>query len=86
MRTRTEARPVDRLIEAFYGASGLLTHRFTDAQTLARLLGGLALIFVLAVWQHQPRTPALSPTNLSTTIPGSRSPNNLKLEGARHDD
>ena len=32
-------------------------------------------------------TSGLSPSkNLSTTIPGSRSPNDLKLEGARHDD
>jgi len=29
---------------------------------------------------------SLPSTNLSTTILGSRSPNDLKLEGARHDD
>jgi hypothetical protein len=34
-----------------------LTHRFTDAQTLAPLLGGLALIFVLVVWQYHARPP-----------------------------
>ena len=50
---------VSGCVAAFYGASELLTHRFTDAQTLAPLLGGLALIFVLAVWQYQPRRPVL---------------------------
>jgi hypothetical protein len=56
-------------VAAFYGASELLTHRFTDAQALAPLLGGLALIFVLVVWQYQSRTPDLPLKNLSTTIP-----------------
>lgn len=68
---------VSGCVAAFYRASELLMHRFTHAQTLAPLLGGLALLFVLAMWQHESRTPALSPTNLSTTIPGNRSRNDL---------
>jgi hypothetical protein len=37
-------------VAAFYGASELLTHRFTNAQTLAPLLGGLGLIVLLIDW------------------------------------
>jgi MFS family permease len=54
---------------AFFGASELLTHSFTDAQTLGPLLGGLALISVLVVWQYRSRKPVLAIKNLSTTIP-----------------
>ena len=56
-------------VAAFYGASELLTHSFTDAQTLAPLLGGLGLIAFMVVWQYRSRRPILPLKNLSSTIP-----------------
>src|SRR5437764_11050326 len=45
---------------AFYGASELLTHRFLDAVTIGPLLGGLALIVVLVVYQSSATRPLLT--------------------------
>jgi MFS family permease len=45
---------------AFYGASELLTHRFLDAGTIGPLLGGLALIVVLVVYQSSATRPLLT--------------------------
>jgi MFS family permease len=56
-------------VATFYGASELLTHKFTDIQTIAPLLGGLALIVVLIVWQYRSRAPFMPLKTLSTTIP-----------------
>ncbi|MBV9197494.1 MAG: hypothetical protein JO168_25460 [Solirubrobacterales bacterium] len=38
-------------VAAFFGASQLLTHRFLDLSVVVPLLGGLALIVVLIVYQ-----------------------------------
>jgi MFS family permease len=56
---------------AFYGASELLTHSFLDAVTLAPLLGGLALIVVLFVYQYRARRPLLCIRPLGSTLPVS---------------
>jgi MFS family permease len=55
---------------AFYGASELLTHRFLDAQALAPLAGGLALIVVLIVNQFRSEQPLLTIRSmLTSTVP-----------------
>ncbi|MGH2858812.1 MAG: MFS transporter [Solirubrobacteraceae bacterium] len=55
---------------AFYGASELLTHKFLDPQTFAPLIGGLALIAVLIVYQYRATRPLLTiHAMLSSTIP-----------------
>ena len=41
-------------VALFFGASELLTHSFLDAVTLVPLVGGLALIVVLFVYQYRP--------------------------------
>jgi len=57
-------------VAAFFGASQLLTHSFTDAITLAPLAGGLSLIVVLIVNQYRSKRPLLTiRTMLSSTIP-----------------
>ena len=56
-------------VAAFYGASELLTHSFTDAQTLVPLLRGLGLVGLLIVWQYRSRQPLIPLQSLSTTIP-----------------
>jgi hypothetical protein len=55
---------------AFYGASELLTHRFLDAVTIGPLLGGLALIVVLVVYQSSATRPLLTIRSmLRSTMP-----------------
>lgn len=55
---------------AFFGASELLTHRFLEPLTIVPLLGGLAAIVVLIVYQYRARHPLLTiRTMLSSTIP-----------------
>ncbi len=55
---------------AFIGASELLTHPFLDAETTAPLLGGLATIIVLIVYQFRAKRPLLTiKTMLTTSIP-----------------
>ena len=57
-------------VAAFFGASQLLTHSFTDVITLAPLAGGLSLIVVLIVNQYRAKRPLLTiRTMLSSTIP-----------------
>lgn len=57
-------------VAAFYGASELLTHRFLDAMTIVPLLGGLATIVVLIVYQYRAKQPLLTIRSmLSSTIP-----------------
>jgi MFS family permease len=47
-------------VAAFFGASQLLTHSFLDPTTIVPLLGGLALIVVLVVYQYRARRPLLT--------------------------
>jgi MFS family permease len=47
-------------VAAFYGASELFSHRFLGASTVGPLLGGLALIAVLIVYQYRARRPLLT--------------------------
>jgi MFS family permease len=57
-------------VAAFFGASELLTHSFLDALTIVPLLGGLATIVVLIVYQYRAKRPLLTiRTMLSSTIP-----------------
>ena len=57
-------------VAAFYGASELTTHRFLAPITLAPMLGGLALLAALIVYQHRARTPLLTiRAMLTSTIP-----------------
>jgi MFS family permease len=55
----------------FYGASELLTHSFGDALTLVPLVGGLALIVALLVYQYRARRPLLCIRPLGSTLPVS---------------
>ena len=55
---------------AFFGASELLTHSFLDGETFAPLVGGLAAIVVLIVYQFRARRPLLTiRTMLTSTMP-----------------
>ena len=55
---------------AFIGASELLTHPFIDAETTLPLLGGLATIIVLIVYQFRAKRPLLTiKTMLTSSIP-----------------
>jgi MFS family permease len=57
-------------VAAFFGASELLTHPFIDAETIVPLLGGLATIVVLIVYQFRAKRPLLTiRTLLTSTMP-----------------
>jgi MFS family permease len=57
-------------IAAFFGASELLTHRFLAPVTFVPLIGGLALIVVLIVYQFRARRPLLTIRSmLTSTMP-----------------
>jgi MFS family permease len=57
-------------VAAFYGASELLTHKFLDLRTFGLLIGGLALIVVLVVYQFRAKRPLLTIRSmLTSTIP-----------------
>jgi hypothetical protein len=57
-------------VAAFFGASELLTHPFLDGETLAPLLGGLATIVVLIVYQFRAKRPLLTIRSmLTSTMP-----------------
>ena len=56
-------------VAAFWGASELLTHRFPDPVAMGLLLGGVALIAALVVYQYRARRPLLTVRNLNSTIP-----------------
>jgi MFS family permease len=57
-------------VAAFYGASELLTHSFLGLQTFVPLVGGLALIVLLIVYQYRARYPLLTiRMMLTSTIP-----------------
>jgi nucleotide-binding universal stress UspA family protein/MFS family permease len=82
--TFTDAPPADRSaprdpaaiglaasgsVAAFWGASELTSHRFADPVAVVPLLGGLALIIVLWVYQYRARNPLLTLRSLASTIP-----------------
>jgi len=56
-------------VAAFWGASELTSHRFLDPVAIVPLLGGLALIIVLWVYQYRARRPLLNIRPLVSTIP-----------------
>jgi MFS family permease len=57
-------------VAAFFGASELLTHPFVSGETLAPLLGGLATIVVLIVYQFRAKRPLLTiRAMLTSTMP-----------------
>jgi Major Facilitator Superfamily len=57
-------------VAAFFGASELLTHPFLSGETIAPLLGGLATIVVLIVYQYRAKRPLLTiRTMLTSTMP-----------------
>lgn len=55
---------------AFFGVSELTTHRFLEAETIGPLLGGLATIIILVVYQFRAKRPLLTiRTMLTSSIP-----------------
>jgi MFS family permease len=57
-------------VAAFFGASQLLTHRFVGPTTIVPLLGGLALIVTLVVYEYRAKHPLLTiRTMLTSTMP-----------------
>ncbi len=57
-------------VAAFFGASQLLTHAFLDPVAIVPLVGGLATIVVLVVYQYRARNPLLTIREmLRSTIP-----------------
>jgi MFS family permease len=57
-------------VAAFFGASQLTTHAFLDPIAIVPLIGGLALIVVLVVYQATARNPLLTIREmLTSTIP-----------------
>ena len=57
-------------VAAFFGASQLTSHRFLDPVAIVPLLGGLATIVVLVVYQYRAKRPLLTiRTMLTSSIP-----------------
>jgi MFS family permease len=56
-------------VAAFYGSSELLTHRLLDAVAFGPLVGGVALIVMLLIYQYRARRPLLIVRNLASTMP-----------------
>ena len=57
-------------VAAFFGASQLTSHRFLDPVVIVPLLGGLATIVALVVYQYRAKRPLLTVrTMLTSTIP-----------------
>ena len=57
-------------VAAFFGSSELLTHPFLNGETIVPLLGGLALIVVLIVYQFRAKQPLLTIRSmLTSTMP-----------------
>jgi hypothetical protein len=54
-------------VAAFFGASELLTHPFLAAETIVPLLGGLATIVVLIIYQFRAKRPLLTIRGLLTS-------------------
>ena len=56
-------------LAAFWGAAELTTHRFLDPVAVVPLLGGLALIVILWIYQYRGRRTLLTLRPLASTIP-----------------
>jgi MFS family permease len=56
-------------VAAFYGASQLLSHPFLGATTAVPLLGGLAVIVILVVYQFRAPRALLTIRGLASTMP-----------------
>ena len=57
-------------VAAFFGASQLTTHRFLDPVVIVPMVGGLATIVVLVVYQYRAKRPLLTiRTMLTSSIP-----------------
>jgi MFS family permease len=57
-------------VAAFFGASELTSHRFLNPQAVLPLLGGLAAIVILVVYQYRAKRPLLTiRTMLTSTMP-----------------
>jgi MFS family permease len=57
-------------VAAFFGAAELTSHAFLNAVTIGPLLGGLALIVVLVLYQYRAKQPLLTVrTMLTSSIP-----------------
>jgi nucleotide-binding universal stress UspA family protein/MFS family permease len=57
-------------VAAFFGASELTSHSFLDPETIIPLLGGLAAIIVLVIYQYRAKRPLLTiRTMLTSSIP-----------------
>jgi MFS family permease len=57
-------------LAAFFGASELTSHRFLNPEAIVPLLGGLAAIVVLVVYQYRAKRPLLTiRTMLTSTMP-----------------
>jgi predicted MFS family arabinose efflux permease len=57
-------------VAAFFGAAELTSHGFVDAETTLPLLGGLAAIVALVVYQYRAKRPLLTiRTMLTSSIP-----------------
>jgi MFS family permease len=57
-------------VAAFFGASQLTSHRFLDPIVIVPLLGGLAAIVILVVYQYRAKQPLLTiRTMLTSTMP-----------------
>jgi MFS family permease len=57
-------------VAAFFGASELTSHSFLSAETILPLLGGLATIVVLVIYQYRAKQPLLTiRTMLTSSIP-----------------
>jgi MFS family permease len=57
-------------VAAFFGASQLASHPFLDPLTIVPMLGGLATILVLVIYQYRARRPLLTVrTMLTSSIP-----------------
>ena len=57
-------------VAAFFGASELTSHRFLDPIVIVPLIGGLATIVLLVVYQYRAKRPLLTVrTMLTSTIP-----------------
>jgi MFS family permease len=57
-------------VAAFFGASELTSHAFLNGETIVPLLGGLALIIILVVYQFRAKRPLLTvKTMITSSIP-----------------
>ncbi len=67
MTCRRSGWPRSAAVAAFLGASELTSHGILDAAVLAPLLGGLALIVILVVYQYRAAQPLLTIRSMLTS-------------------